>query len=842
MGAPTELYGWLLDVYSDEGHGVVVWLVGVDGLRHRLHQDFAVTFYAAGPADQLRALWKHLEQESIPFVMKHTRQQDLYGNPLDCLEIEVPNAALQPKLFRRVQRAFPGLDYYNADIALPIRFHTRHRVFPLAHCRLTVGHQGAIHNIEALESPWSLRAKSPPPLRILTVNPSSNPSRSLPAHLKLRWDHQTTRISTAEPARLLAAFKELLQVYDPDIIISRYGDKWLFPYLLAVSKEHGIPFNPNRDRQRRPIVVAANTFSSYGRIVQRDSQTLLRGRVHLDPANSMSFKDFGLTGACELARVTGLPLQNAARRSPGGGFTAMQVRAALERGILLPLNKKRHEKYKSAAELLVADNGGLVYQPLTGLHTDVAEIDFFSMYPSLMSTWNISPETVNQRGKQALTVPALNRPITLDQRGVVAAVLEPVLDKRARAKQELKQPGLSEDQKHHLKAVAETLKWLGWVSFGYQGFSGNRIGSIEAHESINAISRELLLRAKEVAEEQGFTVLHMYVDSLFVRRPGWDREAMYAPLIEEMNARTGLTVELEGIFNWMAFLPSKTDADLPVPNCYFGAFQNGGLKCRGIMARRGDTPFFIENCQMRAIKIMARAQDRPALNRLLPKLVHYFKTQYRRMVAGGIPSRELRIAQRLSRELADYRVISAAGRAAKQLAKVGKTVRAGQTVEYLRVLGRPDVLAWDLVGDETDAQLDLAWYRVSFLRAAHELLQVFGVDQDTLALWLDGKAAYFRPEDYLDGAQKELPLLELINEPPETPAAAGSLSLPHRAAPSGSPPGTAPGARPGNRPGSLRPSRPAAPRLARPIVFARRSRSSPWAAAGGPAAKPPDTS
>ena len=41
-----------------------------------------------------------------------------------------------------------------------------------------------------------------------------------------------------------------------------------------------------------------------------------------------------------------------------------------------------------------SDQGGLVYQPVTGLHRHVAELDFISMYPSIMVHYNISPETI----------------------------------------------------------------------------------------------------------------------------------------------------------------------------------------------------------------------------------------------------------------------------------------------------------------------------------------------------------------------------------------------------------------------------------------------------------------
>jgi DNA polymerase II len=65
------------------------------------------------------------------------------------------------------------------------------------------------------------------------------------------------------------------------------------------------------------------------------------------------------------------------------------------------------------------------------------------------------------------------------------------------------------------------LKWLLVVCFGYLGYKNARFGKIESHEAVTAMSRELMLQAKEVAEDMGFTVLHMYVDCLFVQQEGF---------------------------------------------------------------------------------------------------------------------------------------------------------------------------------------------------------------------------------------------------------------------------------------------------------------------------------
>ena len=103
---------------------------------------------------------------------------------------------------------------------------------------------------------------------------------------------------------------------------------------------------------------------------------------------------YDVSGVLEQARVTGMPVQEMARRSPGAGITAMQMITALRRGVMVPYTKQQAEYYKSARSLLRSDRGGLVFQPQIGLHTDVVEIDFVSMYPSIISLFNVSPETV----------------------------------------------------------------------------------------------------------------------------------------------------------------------------------------------------------------------------------------------------------------------------------------------------------------------------------------------------------------------------------------------------------------------------------------------------------------
>ena len=68
------------------------------------------------------------------------------------------------------------------------------------------------------------------------------------------------------------------------------------------------------------------------------------------------------------------------------------------------------------------------------------------------------------------------------------------------------------------------MKWLLVCCFGYTGYKNARFGKIEAHEAINAVARETLLVAKEIAETDGFELIHALVDSLYVWKEGATRE------------------------------------------------------------------------------------------------------------------------------------------------------------------------------------------------------------------------------------------------------------------------------------------------------------------------------
>lgn len=741
MPSMHEHTGWLLDVYPND-RGVTVWLLGDDGRRRRLFQPLPVTGYVAGPFPRLRSLWRFLRQGPVPVRLGRARREELSAGPIDVLEFQAASPAAFQILFNTVEAAFPDLDYYDVDIPLSLRYAAAFGPSPLSRCHVALD-DDVIHSIIPLDTPWDIDAELPP-FRILTLEPDVDPFHRRPTSIRItngRDPAHLRHISVdLEPRhRLLGAVHTALTHLDPDIVITRWGDTWLLPLLLTIQRDLGAAFfNPNRDPDRQPLRRAAGSWFTYGSVVYRGEQVHLFGRWHIDKTNAMMYKEYGLTGALEQARVTGLPVQEIARKSPGAGITAMQMLVALRRGVLVPYRKQQAERFKSARDLIRADRGGLVYQPLVGVHQDVAEIDFVSMYPSIMARFNISPETVGVHAAGAAIVPGLGIAVDQSREGLVPATLKPLLAKRIAIKERLAAMDPRDCRYQSLKARSAALKWLLVVCFGYLGYKNARFGRIEGHEAVTAYSRELLLRAKEAAEDAGYTVLHMYVDGLWIR-PDSTAAAPIPAVTDEITARTGLAIALEGIYRFVVFLPSRRDERIPVANRYYGVFQDGSIKMRGIETRRHDTSPFIAQTQTDILRAMAAAAPGEPPWTRLPAIIAALRRQLVALRAGNIPLEQLLITQRVARLPDEYRAHTPAAHALAQLQAEDKQLRPGQYVRFLYTLGAPGVHAWDAPLPDGALPIDTARYTELLLRAAANVLRPF-IAEDRLRRLVLGEA------------------------------------------------------------------------------------------------------
>jgi DNA polymerase-2 len=277
--------------------------------------------------------------------------------------------------------------------------------------------------------------------------------------------------------------------------------------------------------------------------------------------------------------------------------------------------------------------------------------------------------------------------------------------------------------------------------FGYLGYRNARFGRIEAHEAVTAFGREKLLQAKELCEEEGFELLHAITDSLWIRKKNLMEEEVLE-LCGKISQATGITMSLEGIYRWMTFLPSKGNPESPVANRYFGLFENGKMKARGLAFRRSDMPPFIQEAQIRMLEILAEAKNKDDYQSKVPKILELLLEYSLKLKEGQVKAEELTIGKRISQEPNEYKVDSLTALAAQQLEDFGIPIHPGEKVRYvIKDAEAKDkgerVRSFPLVGP--DDTYDVKKYLELLLKATEELLIHWGYDAKHLRKILTGK-------------------------------------------------------------------------------------------------------
>jgi DNA polymerase II len=765
-----KVVGWLFDLYAHPTKGVVLWLVGEDGKPYNFYQDFETVFYARGSDSRLHDLGLFLRKKYPKENVRLTRdeKEDLFDGPQVVMGIGISNFALYNKLFREVQDSFSDLIFYDADIPLTVRYAAANDVFMMARCEVVAEDDGRIVSIKALEKPVDIDPQLPN-LRILSLRPDTDPSHKPPKFLIAKYGKFYLRLPFAQPQELISLLNGILLGYNPDVIQTHYGDGYLLSKLLELSQKTGIPLNLNRDLSVPVLRKKAVDFFNYGRAHYRAPQIHLRGRWHVDVENGMTYNQYHLVGAMEHSRLSCLPLQEVARRSPGAAMAAMINLTALKRKTLVPYQRQKGEIAKTFSEFVRGDRGGLVLQPLPGIFPNVAILDFASMMPSIMIKYNVSPEKVVaiDDEREGFEIRDLGVKVLQATPGLIPQTLKPMRDKRLALKQLLKSTNKNDPRYRALserykvltnatdrKAVTDALKWLGVVCYGRLGFAMATFGRLNAHEVVSYLSRKNVMRARSIAASMGFETKHVYVDSVFLCKEGATAEDFQA-LADKIAEQTGLPMDFDGtIYRWFAFLATRENPNIAVANRFYGLSPDGNHKIRGIALRRGDTPKFVANIQQSVLETLAKEADPAKLPNRLPEILEMVQGQLDSLKKREVPLEQLVVTLTLSKELINYSVLSAPVVAARQLAVQGKTLRRGQRIRFIHTAKAPGAHAWDLPTALDPRGINVFKYRELAFLSAYEVLQPLGITERVLKDWIFNKASYVMPEDLTNPSQQ----------------------------------------------------------------------------------------
>ena len=778
--------GWILDVHLDSTtNSMVVWIKHENGAVTRHLFEWSPTIHVHSSAVDLEKLEKIISSSEYRYLHGGlTAQREFHiishrdTAPEEVLAVRVGKPGDLAKIANSILSIgkWKKYDIFSVDPKPAQRFLFDNRVRPMdkvrlvgdkilaieeydgddwasprlrvaslsVDCRNSIGHRSSRGEVQSVE------------IKIVGLDSTSN-------------DNSTYRVDMknhANPASFLQELEKGMQAVNPDVVITKKGDSIDFPVMMSIASSANIGLRLGRDGRNVVLRRKSITNWSYGRLLKSEAYHALQGRLHIDLGHSFIGKEGGIEGLIEISRISGIPVQDLSRLSPGSAISAIQINQSMNDGVLVPWKKNRAEDIKTGLEMVISDRGGLYLDPLPGVHKDVFELDFASLFPSIIATRNISPETMkcvcckpissahSNNAKFPLDLEeaehlAMSRALSNDNIGLIVPeigtyscslkygflprVVAPIISRRRELKSRMKRKGDEWDKRQNV------LKWLLVTCFGYTGYRNARFGRIECHEAICAWSREILLDAKDLAEEDGWRCIHAIVDSIWLvdneGRTSEEQRSSIRSLMSKIECNSGIRIELEDFYKWIAFIPNKKSG-IPSLTKYFAQGEKG-WKIRGIEIRQHSTCNWIRKMQTDMLKNLQLGPS----EKIIRQTIGIFFESVSNLTNGEVPLTDLVISRRVRKRPEEYRVSNLTLAALLRGKLLGQEDLLGRKTHFVVVNGsRGEPVDRIKLRSEINSNCSssainrdgIEFYKALALRASLSILSPFGITEDIL--------------------------------------------------------------------------------------------------------------
>jgi len=215
----------------------------------------------------------------------------------------------------------------------------------------------------------------------------------------------------------------------------------------------------------------------------------------------------------ELTRLVGQPFFDIARMATGQMVEWYLIRKAYEIGDMVP-NKPSSSQYSERRGKKA--EGGYVKDPVKGLHENIVSFDFRSLYPSIIISKNVSPDTLVLKceNEECYIAPELGHKFLKKPVGFVPSIIGNILKERVKLKNQMKD-AVNPREKQVLDVQQQALKRLANSMYGVYGYSRFRWYRIECAEAVTAWGRDFIKKTMLKAEEYGFKAIYADTDGFY---------------------------------------------------------------------------------------------------------------------------------------------------------------------------------------------------------------------------------------------------------------------------------------------------------------------------------------
>lgn len=168
-------------------------------------------------------------------------------------------------------------------------------------------------------------------------------------------------------------------------------------------------------------------------------------------------------------------------------------------------------KYKK--EEHEAFEGGFVETWAKGIYENVAVFDLKGLYPSIISSLNLSPETVSNGSSNYIEVNGVK--IDQSKPGFLPETIKNLLSERAKYKSLMKTVKIDSDEYNLYDNRQKTRKILVNALYGQTGYPGSRFYEIKITSTTTFVGRKINEWSRNLLTKKGYDVLYADTDSAF---------------------------------------------------------------------------------------------------------------------------------------------------------------------------------------------------------------------------------------------------------------------------------------------------------------------------------------
>ncbi|MGI0016274.1 MAG: DNA polymerase domain-containing protein, partial [Nitrososphaera sp.] len=336
---------------------------------------------------------------------------------------------------------------------------------------------------------------------------------------------------------------------------------------------------------------------------------------------------------------------------------------------LIPSRAELSAKGEASTTAIIKEKkyrGGLVVEPIPGVHFNVVVVDFASLYPSIIKVHNLSYETINCphescRKDPKQKVEGTSHWICKERHGLTSLLIGSLRDLRVSYYKHLsKDKTIPIEERQLYNVVSQAIKVILNASYGVMGAEIFPLYCLPVAEATAALGRDTTIQTINKCKEIGIQVIYGDTDSLFLKNPS-------SAGVEEISAwaknKLGVDLETDKEYRYAAFSELKKN--------YIGVLKDGTVDVKGLTGKKSHTPPFIRKAFNETLDILSNVESENDFVAAKEKIKEIIRGSARKLKAREIALADLTFNVMIGKAPKDYgKKIGTSGKLDEKSAKV----------------------------------------------------------------------------------------------------------------------------------------------------------------------------